>query len=123
MKPIILVGEAKGDQEVRINSSFVGASGIELLKMLNEAGIIELSEKDYANLNAYYNGASDPHYIDRIWRSHPEVYRTNVFQLHPQGNKIESFCGPKAFGIKGYPALTKAKYVSRQYIPELERLG
>jgi hypothetical protein len=51
------------------------------------------------------------------------VYRTNVFQLHPYGNRIESLCGPKAEGIRGYPALIKAKYVSRTYISELERLG
>lgn len=122
-KPIVLVGEAKGENEVRINSSFVGASGIELLKMLDEASIIGLTEKDYDNLNAYYNGTSDPHLIDRIWRAHVEVYRTNVFQLHPPGNRLEHLCGPKSEGIRGYSALVKAKYVRREYIPELERLG
>jgi DNA polymerase len=121
-KPIVLVGEAKGEQEAKINSSFVGASGIELLRMLDEAGIISLTGADYDSIATYYR-KGDPHSIDRIWRSHPEVYRTNVFQQHPPANRIESFCGPKAQALIGYPLLIKGKYVREEFRPELDRLA
>lgn len=122
MKPICLVGEAFGENEEKIGAGFVGASGIELLKMLADAGIIELTSADYDYLNKYYN-TSDPNFVDLIWRLHPEVYRTNVFQRRPLGNKIEDFCGPKATALAGFPALLKAKYVRQEFKPELERLG
>lgn len=122
MKPIVLVGEARGENEERISSSFVGASGIELLKMLNEAGIVELTKVDQEYIYKFYN-TGDPHMLDMVWRLHPEVYRTNVFNRHPPGNKLEVFCGTKQEGIKGYPALLKAKYCRQEFIPELERLG
>lgn len=121
-KPLILLGEAQGENEARINKSFVGASGIELLRMLSEAGVIELISADYDYLNKFYQ-TSDPRFVDCIWQLHPELYRTNVFQRHPPGNRLELFCGPKAEGIRGYPALLKSKYVRQEFIPELERLG
>ena len=43
MKPILLVGEARGEVEARMDSSFVGPSGAELLRMLNESGIISFT--------------------------------------------------------------------------------
>lgn len=94
MTNIAIIGEAYGEQEEREHLPFVGASGYELTKMLAEAGI---------------------HRAD--------CFLTNVFNLRPQGNKIETLCGGKAEGIKGYPALIKAKYVRREFIPELERLA
>lgn len=121
-KPILLIGEAKGANEAKINSSFVGASGIELLKMLDESSIITLTAEDREYLNRFWN-TSDPMMIDMIWRLHPEVYRTNVFQFHPPGNDILSVCGPKPKAIIGYPMLTKSKFVRREFIPELERLA
>lgn len=122
MKPIALVGEAFGENEVKTKTPFVGASGIELLKMLHEADVIELTQIDFDYLNKFWN-TSDPSNIDMIWRLHPEVYRTNVFAQHPPGNHIEFFCGPRAEGIPGYPALTKAKYCRKEFVHELERLG
>lgn len=121
-KPIVLCGEAMGDNEVKIGAGFVGASGIELLKMLHEAGVIEWSAEDASFLAKYWD-TSDPTMIDMIWRLHPEVYRTNVFQQHPPGNRLEWFCGGKAEAVRGYPALIKGKFVRAEFAPELERLG
>lgn len=121
-KPIILVGEAWGQEEARSQTPFCGSSGIELLRMLNEAGIIELTSEDFSFISKFYSGGG-PLMIDMIWKLHPEVYRTNVFQFHPPGNDISFVCGPKAEGIIGYPALLKSKYVRREFIHELERLG
>lgn len=121
-KPILIVGEAKGAEEHRINSSFVGAGGVELLRLLNESGIITLSGNDKGLIGDYYR-RGDPRSIESIWRLHPEVYRTNVFQIHPSGNKLEWFCGPKADGIPSYPALLTGKYVRNEFAGELDRLA
>lgn len=120
--PIFLLGEAYGESEAKISAGFVGASGIELLRMLNEAGALELTGPDYEYLSKFYN-TGDPTFIDLIWRLHPEFHRSNVFNLRPPGNRIEAFCGGKAEALPGYPALIKGKYVRREYAPQLERLS
>lgn len=120
--PILIVGEARGSEEHRINSSFVGASGVELLRLLNESGIIQLSGTDKGFIGDYYR-RGDPRAIDSIWKLHPEVYRTNVFQIHPPANRLEWFCGDKAGGIDSYPALIPSRYVRREFEPELDRLA
>src|SRR5215472_1288720 len=91
---IAIVGEAYGEAEERQRAPFVGASGYELTKMLSEAGI-----------------------------HRAECFLTNVFNLRPENNKIETLCGAKSEGIKGFPAIATGKYVRTEYIPELERLG
>jgi uracil-DNA glycosylase len=122
MKPIFLLGEARGEQESRINSSFVGPSGIELLRMLHDAGIIALTDFDREHISNYYR-KGDPKAIQSIWELHPEIYRTNVFNMHPPGNKLEWFCGGKGEGIPSYPALLPSRYVRREFEPELDRLA
>lgn len=111
-----------GENELRIGTGFVGASGIELLRMLSEANVIALSSTDYDYLSAFYR-TGDPKQIDMIWRLHPEVHRSNVFQLHPPGNKIEALCGSRKEAIPGYPALVKGKFARMEFYPHLERLG
>ena len=122
MKPILLVGEARGEAEARLNTSFVGPSGAELLRMLNEAGVIEFGFADRDYLHRYY-AQSDSSCLEAIWHLHPEVIRTNVFNQHPPRNDLEWFCGPKAEGIPGYPALVKSKYVRQEFEHELDRLA
>lgn len=90
---IAIVGEAWGEAEEKAQTAFVGYSGQELTRMLDDAGI---------------------HRAD--------CYLTNVFNLHPPGNQVEFFCGPKAEGIAGYPALIKSKYVRTEFAGELRRL-
>jgi uracil-DNA glycosylase len=120
--PIFLLGEAMGENEKKIGAGFVGSSGIELLRMMDEANLIELTAEDRSFLSKYYD-TSNPTHIDMIWRLHPEVHRSNVFQQHPPGNRIEAFCGGKTEAIYGYPALIKGKYVRKEFQHELERLG
>lgn len=122
LSKLFLLGEARGESEAKISSSFVGASGIELLRMLNEASVITFTPADNEYLSRYYN-SFDPQMIEMIWNLHPEVFRSNVFQLHPPGNKIETFCGGKEERLVGYPALIRAKYVRAEYASELQRLG
>lgn len=122
IKPIFLVGEARSENEDRFNSCFIGPSGAELLRMLAAADIITISHFDQDYLHKYYRD-SDPACLESIWQLHPEVYRTNVFQIHPPKNDLEFFCGPKTSALPGYPALLKSKYVRAEYESELDRLG
>lgn len=122
MKPIVLLGEAYGEHEAQINAGFVGTSGIELLRMLDEAKVIELTAEDRSYISKFYN-TGDPRMTDAVWQMHPEVYRTNVFLQHPPGNRLEHFCGPKAQAIKGYPSMGKPGYVREEFRHELDRLG
>lgn len=121
MSPIVLLGEAPGVNEVATGTPFVGASGIELLRMLDEAGVISLTASDTDYIRNFYN-LGDPRQIDMVWRLHPEVLRMNVFSQHPPGNNIEEFCGGKKEALPGYPALSKGKYVRSDFEGELVRL-
>lgn len=91
---IALIGEAWGEQEERERTPFVGPSGYELTRMLDEAGI-----------------------------SRADCFLTNVLNLRPHNNKLEAFCGTKAEAIKGYPALIKGRYLRSEFAGELDRLG
>ena len=122
MTKLVILGEAQGSNEARIGAGFVGASGVELLRQLDEAGILVLTAEDHDRISKFYN-LGDPVQADMIWRMHPEVFRTNVIQRHPPGNKLEAFCGPRTEGIPGYGPLAKSKYLRAEFAPELERLG
>lgn len=123
MKKLFILGEVRGENEARIGSCFVGASGIELLRMLNEAGIITLTEADHEYFNRFWT-SNDPTMVEMVWELHSaDIHRSNVFQIRPPGNQLEWFCGARFDGIPGYSALVKAKYVRKEFIGELERLG
>ena len=122
MKPILLVGEQQGEAEAKISRTFVGTTGAELLRMLHDAGVIELTPSDRSCLSRFYR-SRDPWTLDAIWRAHPEVFRTNVFQQFPPANDLTFFCGPKKEGIPGYPMLAKSKYIRKEFQHELDRLG
>jgi DNA polymerase len=91
---IAIVGEAWGAEEEKERTPFIGASGYHLTKMLNEVGI-----------------------------NRADCLVTNVFNLRPKGNRVETLCGPKPYALPGYTALLKGKYLHKKYEPELLRLG
>jgi uracil-DNA glycosylase len=123
MKPLMLIGEAWGENESRIQAPFVGHSGLELLRMLCDAKLLTLSTSDRGFISDFYR-RGDPKAIDSIWRLHAdEFHRTNVFNIHPPANRLEYFCGPKDTRIPGYPPLLPSKYVQAGYQSELDRLG
>ena len=122
MKPIFLIGEAQGQNEAQIGKGFVGATGAELLRMLNDAEVISFTSEDRSYLSKWYR-TKDPWTLAAIWDLHPELYCTNVFQQHPPSNDLLYFCGGKAEGIPGYPILQKSKYVRKEFQHELDRLG
>lgn len=122
MKPILLLGEARGANEERLNSAFVGASGAELLRMLSDAELLKLSASDWAWLRLWYSRA-DSKALETIWQAHPEFARANVFNLHPPGDKLEAFCGDRREAIPGYPKLGNIGWIRNEFAPELDRLG
>jgi len=92
-KPIMIVGEAWGEQEELQGIPFAGPSGQVLHGLLRQAGI----DKN-------------------------DCYFTNVFNFRPPGNRIDSlFCG-KADAIPMYRPFTAGKYIHKKYQPEIDRL-
>jgi len=122
VKPLFLLAEAWGENEARIGQALVGASGVEAIRMLAESGNITLTSADHDYMRKFWD-TGNPEHLDMVWRLHPEVHRSNVFQQRPPGNKLEWFCGPRASGIPGYPPLIGAKCVRAEFQHELERLG
>lgn len=94
MPNIVLLGEAWGEAEAKERTPFIGPSGYLLNQMLEAAEI-----------------------------SRPDCLVTNVFNLHPSRNDIETLCTVKADRLPGYPALVKGKYVDARLEPELQRLA
>lgn len=94
MTEIAIVGEAWGEAEARERTPFIGPAGYLLSQMLEAAEI-----------------------------SRADCFVTNVFNLHPPRNDLETLCGPKAGRLPGYPALIKGKYIDARLEPEVTRLA
>ena len=132
MTPILLLAEAYGEAEARHNSPLIGPSGIELIRMLAEAEVIKLSPVDRDLIHKYYLTTDNTHII-RLWANHPEVHRTNVFNIHPPRNYLGHFLGAKSNALPGYPVLKithdkrhhkpDGNFVRAEFASELERLG
>jgi uracil-DNA glycosylase len=92
---IALVGEAFGAEEEKTGLPFMGQSGQELSRMLQEAGI-----------------------------KRSECFLSNVLTFRPPENKIETLCSKKADLPKDYafPPISMGKYLQPEYLGELERL-
>src|SRR5215471_988481 len=119
---IVLCGEAWGENELKIGQPFVGAAGIQLLWLLENAGLMELTAYDRSMLKTYYKLGKDPTCIASIWVRHPEFHRTNVFQLHPERNDLVTLCAPRSQAAPGLPALKPGKYLRSEFLPHIERL-
>jgi uracil-DNA glycosylase len=94
MNKILLLGEAWGEEEARQRLPFVGPSGWELNRMLEEAGI-----------------------------ARRDCYVTNVFNVQPQPkNDIANLCCPKKECGHGLPPISAGHYIRPEYLGELDRL-
>jgi uracil-DNA glycosylase len=119
---IAFVGEAWGEAEDACKHAFVGSSGVELLKMAGEAGIITLSREDWECIDSWWR-FRDGNYTKLIWRAHAEEVATfNVFNMRPPGNDIEAFCGPKRDDITGLPPFKQGKYFKKEYLHHADQL-
>lgn len=93
-KKIVILGEAWGEEEERLGLPFVGASGNELNRMLEEAGI-----------------------------SRADCHLTNVFNLRPKPtNDIKNLGTAKQLSHVPMPEMSKGIYLQDQFYPELKRL-
>lgn len=92
-KPVMIIGEALGEEEVRTGLPFAGPSGSVLFGILRQAGI-----------------------------SKEDCYFTNVFSFRPSGGRLDSLLVGKADALPGYRPLTTGKYVHKKYEPEIARL-
>ena len=92
---IAIVGEAWGEHEEQRQTAFVGPSGMELMRMLGEAGI-----------------------------RRNECYLTNVFNFRPRPtNDILNLCtDERPADTGGMPSLSRGKYLHPKYLPEVHRL-
>jgi DNA polymerase len=92
---IAIVGEAWGEYEEARQMPFVGPSGMEMMRMLGEAGI-----------------------------RRNECYLTNVFNLRPRPtNDILNLCtDERPADTGGLPPLSRGKYIRPEYLPEVNRL-
>lgn len=121
--PLVIVGEAYGEAEARLGMPFVGPSGAVLLRMMNESKLLPLNKIDQHCIHRYYE-TEDPTWIAKVWKAHRhEVRCTNVFNLRPDNNDLDTLCGPRAGGIAGHPAIVGSKYVRVEFESELERLA
>jgi len=123
---IAFLGEAWGEYEAKFGKGLVGPTGIELFKQLDLAGVISLTSEAEGFFRKFWD-SRDGQYVDLVWNMYPELFRTNVLNFRPPGNKLEEICvSGKADGIKGYPAIIrspKVRYLPSDYSYELERLA
>jgi DNA polymerase len=119
----VLLGEAWGESEAMAGKPFVGQSGQELWRMLGEAMPEVLPEEHLRACQAMRYGAA---WIkDReLWLEAAGIAMTSVFNLRPEGNKIESLCETKRENKAARPELQLARgqYLKEEFLPELARL-
>lgn len=80
MKKVLIVGEAPGEDEVKLGTPFVGASGSELGRMLGEAGF--LAPRSVWNSQLYKYSPD--------W-STSEFSLTNLCKFRPPGNEMSAW--------------------------------
>ena len=110
MTKIVIIGEAWGKDEALHRRPFMGATGRELNRLLEEAALLPQGSAARMGWN---NNDRDLIY----WEA--GIHLTNVFNFQPPGNRVEDICGPRWGSL---PAIRPGKYLREEYIPELERL-
>lgn len=121
---VVIVGEAWGKSESEVRKPFAGQSGQELWRMLGEAMPGEAPEL-HAHAKAMFK-------YDLAWVAHRDSWLeaagiafTNVLNLRPPDNKLESLCGSKTeVGGSTYvlPSVSQGKYLRPEFLSELDRL-
>lgn len=124
MPKLVLCGEAYGEMEAAIGYPFVDPAGYELLTLLEDSSLVELTPFDRECIKNRWNasGVLAAHYMRSIWEAHPEIHLTYVFNLRPENNEIDRLCTVKGDDHAGLPALRAGKYLRREFLPEITRL-
>ena len=121
---IAIVGEAWGKTEAQFNHRFVGSSGIELGRMLNQAGITTKSPYDYQVVNSRGVRLSlTVENVVQFWKDTGFLV-TNVVNAQPPGNDFSLFCAKKGEMPEGYalPPISQGKYLKPEHLHHITRL-
>ena len=121
---VLLVGEAWGETEQMLRKPFSGESGKELFLMLGEA-MPQVSPELHSEATSQFRYGHAWVKPREAWLQAAGIAMTNVFNLRPAANKIETLCGSKAeVGGQEYklPHLSQGKYVRPEFLPEVDRL-
>ena len=92
-KSLMIVGDFYDENDENTGKPFSGSAGSVLHGIMRQVGI-----------------------------ARSDCYFTNVFNLRPRGGRIDSLYADKADAIPNYRPITKGKYISKDYLPEIERL-
>lgn len=122
---IVICGEAFGQTEEAQRKPFAGSSGQELFRMLGEA--MPLCEPElHAKIVGKMRYGLEWLGWREEWLQAAGIAYTNVFNLRPVENKIESLCckkGDLGDGPYDFPALANpGKYIKREFLSEVGRL-
>lgn len=112
---IMLCGEAWGAREALFEHAFVGASGVELAKMLHLAKLapaVPFSYPSEFEMIAHWRKLRETHGIELV----------NVFNLRPPNNDIDTFFTNAKEGLPTLPPLRRGKYLRPELLPHLEAL-
>jgi uracil-DNA glycosylase len=110
---IILIGEAWGVDEQRHKHAFVGAAGRELAAQIAHSNLAPAITTKYPSceeLISYWQNLSTNHGIHLL----------NVFNLHPENNKIDLFFSRD--GNRSLAPYRVGKYLIPEYMPHVLRL-
>jgi uracil-DNA glycosylase len=115
LSKIILLGEAWGAREALFEHAFVGYSGVELAKMLHEAGLVppvgHPRPSEYEMI-AFWKKIKEENGIELM----------NVFNARPRDNNIELFFTNAKEGNTKLPPLKKGKFLLPEMAHHLENL-
>lgn len=118
---LLIVGEAWGENEAQAHEPFVGTSGILLWEMLGQAFPDIHPAQHKASIREAYTIGNAWIRGRRTWLELAGIAFTNVFNLRPTGNRLESICVSKEKGGTGRP-LVPGLYLQSEYLPEVARL-
>lgn len=120
---LLIVVEAWGENEAMVREPLVGSSGILMWEMLGQAFANVAPEQHAASLREAYNIGNAWVRNRRTWMEAAGLAYTNVFNLRPSGNRLESLCARKEeTETHGLPALVPGLYLRPEYLPEVARL-
>ncbi len=115
MTKILIIGEAYGMREMLFEHPFVGASGVELSRMLSEAELapgVNINYPTEKEMIAYWQDL----------RKHCDIAITNVFNRQPMNNNILEFFTSAKEGLTHLPPLTRGKFLKPEYGTDIETL-
>jgi uracil-DNA glycosylase len=123
---MLLVGEAWGADEEKVKLPFVGVSGQELWRLLGEA-MPHIAPELHSHALELCSPQWGLAWIRRrdAWLEAAGIGMTNVLNMRPHNNKLDSLCVSKKelpHGVYPHAAMVRGKYLKPEYLHHLYRL-